>query len=269
MLLSDLTQGASNWIQSFLDPNRASAGSVSQRGKGTGSTQTNSTDPQDSADLLHYPEGFQPLRSDCAAFVQPTSCPVFRNPFVSPLLAPPGLLRGLPPVHLVVRKCVSVSRISLTGVLTTRLPAGLGSGRPAGRLRDVCQKAAGDGPTCEPDRGGGSSSRLPQPVPDLQGDPVRFGHLRGSDQRHLSAGRPKNRSSQKSLAGRDLVPNCVLVLIVDIRGNSVKTLYCTLNQLSHHVILKDHKETLLMFTCQINEPRSASGCFKFIFILFS
>uniref|UniRef100_A0A096MGJ9 Hormone-sensitive lipase n=1 Tax=Poecilia formosa TaxID=48698 RepID=A0A096MGJ9_POEFO len=53
------------------------------------------------ADILHYPDGFEPLRSECHAYVLPTSCAVIRNPFVSPLLAPTGLLKGLPPVHLV------------------------------------------------------------------------------------------------------------------------------------------------------------------------
>lgn len=51
---------------------------------------------------VHYPGGFEPLRSDCRASVSLTSCPIIRNPFVSPLLAPSDLLRGLPPVHIVV-----------------------------------------------------------------------------------------------------------------------------------------------------------------------
>ncbi|XP_037549451.1 lipase, hormone-sensitive a [Nematolebias whitei] len=101
MLLSDLTQGASNWIQSFLDPTRASAGSQSQSEKAFRRISANGTVQQNSAELIQYQDGFEPLRSECPALVQPTSCPVFRNPFVSPLLAPPGLLRGLPPVHLV------------------------------------------------------------------------------------------------------------------------------------------------------------------------
>uniref|UniRef100_A0A1A7XFV8 Lipase, hormone-sensitive a n=2 Tax=Iconisemion striatum TaxID=60296 RepID=A0A1A7XFV8_9TELE len=100
MLLSDLTQGASNWIQSFLDPSRTSGGSSSPRGNEIRRTSTDLTF-QNSADPIHYPDGFEPLRSDCPAFINPTSCPVMRNPFVSPLLAPSSLLRGLPPVHIV------------------------------------------------------------------------------------------------------------------------------------------------------------------------
>uniref|UniRef100_A0A1A8IBL7 Hormone-sensitive lipase n=3 Tax=Nothobranchius TaxID=28779 RepID=A0A1A8IBL7_NOTKU len=100
MLLSDLTQGVSNWVQSFLDPSRTSGGSPSPRGNHIRRTSTDLAF-QNSADSIHYPDGFEPLRSNCPAFVNPTSCPVMRNPFVSPLLAPSSLLRGLPPVHIV------------------------------------------------------------------------------------------------------------------------------------------------------------------------
>ncbi|XP_041868492.1 lipase, hormone-sensitive a isoform X2 [Melanotaenia boesemani] len=96
MLLSDLTQGASSWIQSFLDPNRSSGGSQRRTRRASAPPSSPS-----SADRIHYPDGFEPLRSECLAFVHPTSCPVIRNPLVSPLLAPPTLLRGLPPVHIV------------------------------------------------------------------------------------------------------------------------------------------------------------------------
>ncbi|KAF7660037.1 hypothetical protein LDENG_00289500 [Lucifuga dentata] len=99
VLLADLTQGASNWIQSFLDPART----MGQRRSSTnGATRTlTRTAPPNSGGPRNYPEGFEPLRSDCLAFVQPTACPIIRNPFVSPLLAPNNLLRGLPPIHLV------------------------------------------------------------------------------------------------------------------------------------------------------------------------
>ncbi|XP_008284011.1 lipase, hormone-sensitive a [Stegastes partitus] len=102
MLLSDLTHGASNWIQSFLDPTRTSdAGrSPSQRRIDAGRTSAVAS-PTNSGCHVEYPEGFEPLRSECLAFVRPTSCPIIRNPFVSPLLAPNNLLRGLPPVHIV------------------------------------------------------------------------------------------------------------------------------------------------------------------------
>lgn len=106
VLLSDLTQGASNWIQSFLDPKRSSHRTSSQRRPQ--SNETHRTSSRNSAPNceahLDYPQGFEPLRSECMADVRPTSSPVIRNPFVSPLLAPHSLLRGLPPVHIVVRR---------------------------------------------------------------------------------------------------------------------------------------------------------------------
>ncbi|XP_034091874.1 lipase, hormone-sensitive a [Gymnodraco acuticeps] len=107
VLLGDLTQGASNWIQSFLDPTRTTGGarslSSSQRSyqsDETGRTPSLTSTPHCGSDS-DYPEGFKPLRSECLAFVNPTSCPIIRNPFVSPLLSPDELLRGLPPVHIV------------------------------------------------------------------------------------------------------------------------------------------------------------------------
>ncbi|XP_056291728.1 lipase, hormone-sensitive a [Pseudoliparis swirei] len=108
-LLSDLTQSASNWIQSYLDPARTSGGTRSlSASPPTGSpsaaarrTPAEATDAANSDGRTGYPEGFEPLRSECLAYVRPTSCPVIRNPFVSPLLAPASLLRGLPPVHIV------------------------------------------------------------------------------------------------------------------------------------------------------------------------
>lgn len=102
VVLSDLTQGASSWIQSFLEPMRAAGG-----GRSLATTMRRKTAPDVSASNhgahVGYPEGFEPLRSECRAFVSLTSCPIIRNPFVSPLLAPSSLLRGLPPVHIVVR----------------------------------------------------------------------------------------------------------------------------------------------------------------------
>lgn len=105
MLLSDLTQGASNWIQSFLDPSHTSGGRRSlQSAPGRSQQHVESSASAASCEgHLEYPEGFAPLRSECLAFVSPTSCPIIRNPFVSPLLAPTELLRGLPPVYIVVR----------------------------------------------------------------------------------------------------------------------------------------------------------------------
>ncbi|XP_068189171.1 lipase, hormone-sensitive a isoform X2 [Antennarius striatus] len=106
-LLSDLTQGASNWIQSFLDPMRNSGRSRSQSGMQRKTLRNETCRPNagpsapNHADHVEYPAGFEPLRSACLAFVRPTTCPIIRNPFVSPLLAPANLLRGLPPVYIV------------------------------------------------------------------------------------------------------------------------------------------------------------------------
>ncbi|XP_043358055.1 hormone-sensitive lipase [Dermochelys coriacea] len=51
---------------------------------------------------LQYPDGFEPLRSDQpAASITLEASPVVKNPFMSPLLAPDCMLRGLPPVHIV------------------------------------------------------------------------------------------------------------------------------------------------------------------------
>lgn len=102
VLLSDLTQGASSWIQSFLESRPTAEGDRS-----LASTVRRRTAPDLSTSNqgahVDYPDGFEPLRSECRAFVSLTSCPIIRNPFVSPLLAPSSLLRGLPPVHIVVR----------------------------------------------------------------------------------------------------------------------------------------------------------------------
>ncbi|XP_074470550.1 lipase, hormone-sensitive a isoform X3 [Sebastes fasciatus] len=101
-LLGDLTQGASNWIQSFLDPMRTTGGARSLSSSPWRS-ESNATHgaTQNCESNVDYPEGFEPLRSKILAFVRPTSCPIIRNPFVSPLLAPDDMLRGLPPVHIV------------------------------------------------------------------------------------------------------------------------------------------------------------------------
>ncbi|XP_019959978.1 lipase, hormone-sensitive a isoform X2 [Paralichthys olivaceus] len=107
VLLGDLTQGASNWIHSFLDPMLSSGGAHSQsplerRSQSSETRRTSTrTSTQTSGDHVVYPQGFEPLRAECLAVVHQTSSPVFRNPFVSPLLAPDNMLRGLPPVYIV------------------------------------------------------------------------------------------------------------------------------------------------------------------------
>ncbi|KAH0631668.1 hypothetical protein JD844_006118 [Phrynosoma platyrhinos] len=51
---------------------------------------------------LTFPDGFQPIRSTQPATSLPLELsPIVKNPFMSPLLAPDGMLRGLPPIHIV------------------------------------------------------------------------------------------------------------------------------------------------------------------------
>ncbi|XP_026537248.1 hormone-sensitive lipase isoform X2 [Notechis scutatus] len=51
---------------------------------------------------LMFPDGFQPLRSIQPAASLPLALsPIVKNPFMSPLLAPDEMLKGLPPVHIV------------------------------------------------------------------------------------------------------------------------------------------------------------------------
>lgn len=50
-----------------------------------------------------FPQDFEPLRSEQLAEMSLQSSPVVKDPFCSPLLAPDNMLKGLPPVHIVVR----------------------------------------------------------------------------------------------------------------------------------------------------------------------
>ncbi|XP_058052070.1 hormone-sensitive lipase isoform X3 [Ahaetulla prasina] len=51
---------------------------------------------------LIFPDGFQPLRSNQPATSLPLEqSPIVKNPFMSPLLAPDEMLKGLPPIHIV------------------------------------------------------------------------------------------------------------------------------------------------------------------------
>ncbi|XP_078507435.1 hormone-sensitive lipase isoform X1 [Lissotriton helveticus] len=61
-----------------------------------------STESFEDTGALDFPEGFQPLRSTngIATMTLQTS-PIVKNPFMSPLLAPDSMLRGLPPIHIV------------------------------------------------------------------------------------------------------------------------------------------------------------------------
>ncbi|XP_029115986.1 hormone-sensitive lipase isoform X3 [Scleropages formosus] len=60
--------------------------------------------PADNSEMScsrEFPEGFEPLRSEQLAEMRMQSSPIVRNPYMSPLLAPDSMLRGLPPVHIV------------------------------------------------------------------------------------------------------------------------------------------------------------------------
>uniref|UniRef100_A0A8C9WJ35 Hormone-sensitive lipase n=1 Tax=Scleropages formosus TaxID=113540 RepID=A0A8C9WJ35_SCLFO len=92
LLLRDFKQGASNWFHSLLDSNRCASGSQSV------------ALPADNSEMScsrEFPEGFEPLRSEQLAEMRMQSSPIVRNPYMSPLLAPDSMLRGLPPVHIV------------------------------------------------------------------------------------------------------------------------------------------------------------------------
>ncbi|KAK2903013.1 hypothetical protein Q8A67_007726 [Cirrhinus molitorella] len=56
---------------------------------------------EDSDKPREFPEGFEPLRSEQLAEMNVQSSPIVRNPYMSPLLAPDSMLKGLPPVHIV------------------------------------------------------------------------------------------------------------------------------------------------------------------------
>lgn len=52
-----------------------------------------------------FPLGFEPLRTEQLSEMRVESSPVVKDPFCSPLLAPDSMLRGLPPLHIVVSYC--------------------------------------------------------------------------------------------------------------------------------------------------------------------
>lgn len=69
---------------------------------------------EDSENPREFPDGFEPLRSEQLAEMTVQSSPIVRNPYMSPLLAPDSMLKGLPPVHIVV----SMSKNLLLGSKT-------------------------------------------------------------------------------------------------------------------------------------------------------
>lgn len=103
LLLTDLTQGASSWFQSLLDPVSLSVSS-SPNHTPQSAPKAKSCDAEHNNGLVDYPEGFVPLRSEQLSEVRTPNAPILRNPYVSPLLAPNNLLKGLPPLHIVVRE---------------------------------------------------------------------------------------------------------------------------------------------------------------------
>uniref|UniRef100_A0A674BJC0 Lipase E, hormone sensitive type n=1 Tax=Salmo trutta TaxID=8032 RepID=A0A674BJC0_SALTR len=97
LLLRDFKQGASNWIHSLLDPNRAAA----MASTGRLPSPNPNPDHLGGGHPREFPLGFEPLRSERLAEMKLATSPVVRNPYMSPLLAPDSMLRGLPPIHLV------------------------------------------------------------------------------------------------------------------------------------------------------------------------
>ncbi|KAI4876203.1 hypothetical protein NFI96_017944, partial [Prochilodus magdalenae] len=99
VLLGGIKQGAANWLQSLLNNTSASSSPANRSANRPQNAVPHSDDmPQCS---MEFPEGFEPLRSGCLAEIRTPCTPIMKNPFVSPLLAPDNLLKGLPPVHLV------------------------------------------------------------------------------------------------------------------------------------------------------------------------
>uniref|UniRef100_A0A9J8A9Q4 Hormone-sensitive lipase n=1 Tax=Cyprinus carpio carpio TaxID=630221 RepID=A0A9J8A9Q4_CYPCA len=99
-LLTNFTQGATNWFQNLLEPKAAAAASSSTIPSDAPSP-SKSHSVEKPRVVQEYPENFQPLRSRCLVDMHTPCTPLMKNPFVSPLLAPDSLLKGLPPVHIV------------------------------------------------------------------------------------------------------------------------------------------------------------------------
>uniref|UniRef100_A0A9J7WY50 Hormone-sensitive lipase n=1 Tax=Cyprinus carpio carpio TaxID=630221 RepID=A0A9J7WY50_CYPCA len=98
-LLTNFAQGATNWFQTLLDPKAAASSSPTTSSNGPLPSKSHSVEkPQE---VKEYPDNFEPLRSRCLVDIRTPCTPIMKNPFVSPLLAPESLLKGLPPVHIV------------------------------------------------------------------------------------------------------------------------------------------------------------------------
>uniref|UniRef100_A0AAY4AJQ0 Hormone-sensitive lipase n=1 Tax=Denticeps clupeoides TaxID=299321 RepID=A0AAY4AJQ0_9TELE len=109
LLLRDFKQGASNWIHSLLDSNKPEEVNFffsedpdpSMSSALSFVAMPPSGGEEGSERQREFPEGFEPLRSEQLADMRLQSSPIVKDPYVSPLLAPDKMLKGLPPVHLV------------------------------------------------------------------------------------------------------------------------------------------------------------------------
>ncbi len=101
-LLTNFAQGATNWFQTLLEPKSAAVSSSSTI-PSNGPSPSKSHSVEKPQEVQEYPENFEPLRSRCLVDIYTPCTPIMKNPLVSPLLAPDSLLKGLPPVHIVVR----------------------------------------------------------------------------------------------------------------------------------------------------------------------
>ncbi|KAF4100629.1 lipase, hormone-sensitive a [Onychostoma macrolepis] len=99
-LLSNFAQGATNWFQTLLEPKSAAAASSSTI-PSNGPSPSKSHSVEKPQEVQDYPENFEPLRSRSLVDIYTPCTPIMKNPFVSPLLAPDSLLKGLPPVYIV------------------------------------------------------------------------------------------------------------------------------------------------------------------------
>ncbi|XP_051949553.1 hormone-sensitive lipase-like [Xyrauchen texanus] len=96
-LSSNFTQGATNCFKPLIDPKAPPSSSSSSNGPSPSKSRSENRPQED----REYPKNFEPLRSRCLVDIQTPCSPIMKNPFVSPLLAPDSLLKGLPPVHIV------------------------------------------------------------------------------------------------------------------------------------------------------------------------
>ncbi|CAB1312980.1 unnamed protein product [Coregonus sp. 'balchen'] len=87
-LISDLTHGASKWIQSFFPAEVLGSWSSSHRRSLDNEAHQRSVSPcssDSSSGPRDYPEGFEPRRSERLSVIQTPSCPTVKNPFASAL----------------------------------------------------------------------------------------------------------------------------------------------------------------------------------------